>query len=57
VKRDVVCLGSTDLSDGGARACFEAAQIREGLAVESIGRQVDMLVPDSVTRVEVAGTA
>jgi hypothetical protein len=56
VQRDVVCLWRTDFSDGGARACFEASQIRAGVAVQSVGRRVDMLVPDVVARVRVGGT-
>jgi hypothetical protein len=55
VQRDVVCVWRTDFTDGGARACFDASQIAAGRAVQSLGHRVDMLVPDSVARVEVAG--
>jgi hypothetical protein len=52
VDHDVVCMWRTDAAgDGGARGCFTAAQIAAGDAVQSLGGEAYMLVPDGVATV------
>jgi hypothetical protein len=54
--RDVICMWRTDFSDGtaegGGRGCYHADAIREGHALQTLGRHVDMIVPDAVARVQ-----
>jgi hypothetical protein len=60
VQHDVICVWRTDHLNGarmgGGLGCYEAARIAGGTAIESLGRRVDWLVPDSVARVEVGGS-
>lgn len=53
---DVVCLWRTDFAGGrpigGGRGCYTASRIANGTALQSLGRHIDMLVPDDVSAVE-----
>lgn len=51
----VICMWRTDYFHGeragGAPGCFDADEIRRGLALQQLGHRVDMIVPDGVARV------
>ena len=53
---NVVCMWRSDwfqgAREGGSPGCFDAATIKAGLAIKSLGSRFDMLVPDGVVRVE-----
>ncbi|MFL5781929.1 MAG: hypothetical protein ACJ760_11505 [Thermoleophilaceae bacterium] len=51
----VICIWRTDYFHGeragGAPGCFDADDIRRGVALQQLGHRVDMIVPDGVARV------
>jgi hypothetical protein len=56
VLHDVICMWRTDFTDGvpegGGRGCYQAAAVRQGLALQTLGAHIDLIVPDGVTRVQ-----
>jgi hypothetical protein len=60
VLRDVICMWRADFTDGapegGGRGCYQAATVRQGLALQTLGAHIDLIVPDGVTRVQATTT-